>query len=241
MTFLLPKEPVLINIRALFAVISFWTYSLARIWTTTIDNSLLFSTDAFFILIFLAYLKIKIFPLSKWGILFGFAGIVFVYILDASSRYTLIGATLGLSSGLTLAIITIITTYLIKLDPPERIGLYQAILGMSSSFVIACVLGFSSGWSFPTTKDLLLETITAIVFSWLLYYIWKAFYYTEEYIIGGLSYILPAFLIIAAFLLGEETINLSTGIGTLIITIGGICVVIDSHLKHKKAHHNHHN
>ena len=67
----------------------------------------------------------KIDKLAIWGIAIGFIGIAFAYFSDSKSLYDLFGGLFGIGSGITLAIITVITTYLVKQDPPERIGLYQ--------------------------------------------------------------------------------------------------------------------
>jgi drug/metabolite transporter (DMT)-like permease len=126
--YLIPKEPILITWRSIAAVISFWCYTLARIWTPTIDNSLLYSTDAFWVLLFLWYLKQRISKLSLAGIALSFVGIGIVFCSDARSLYNLWGWFLGSGSGFSLAIITVITAFLVKQDPPIRIGLYQSAL-----------------------------------------------------------------------------------------------------------------
>ena len=77
--FLKCKEPKLILWRSTFAIISLWCYSLARVWTSTVDNSMLYSIDALCIVIFLALLGIKISKTSLWGIIIGAIGIAFVY------------------------------------------------------------------------------------------------------------------------------------------------------------------
>ncbi|QVL58359.1 MAG: DMT family transporter [Simkaniaceae bacterium] len=231
---LAPKEPKLITWRSISAVLSFWFYSLSRIWTNTIDNSLLYSTDAIWILLILIYLKVKIDKLAIWGIAMGFIGIAFAYFSDSKSLYDLFGGLFGLGSGVTLAIITVITTYLVKQDPPERIGLYQAIYGCISSLIISIIFGLIHGFDFPELSQVWTSLFVGIIFSVLLYWIWKSFYYTEPYFLGALSYILPVFLISTGWIMNIEPMNTPTLIGTAIITIGGIMVVLDSYFKHRK-------
>lgn len=227
-------EPRLIWWRSIFAVLSFWFYALARIWTNTIDNTYLYSTDAFWIILMLLYLNIKIRKLSFFGISVGFIGIVYGYFSDSKSIHDLFGGVFGLFSGITLAIITIFTAFLIKQDPPERIGLYQSILGCVSSFILSVIFGLIEGFEFPSQKDILITLINGVIFSIFLYWVWKSFYYTEPYILGALSYILPVFLVGAEWILGGESMNRATIIGTLIITIGGVIVIFDSAITHKK-------
>ncbi|MGE3533412.1 MAG: DMT family transporter [Parachlamydiales bacterium] len=231
---IIAKEPKLIWWRAIAAVLSFWFYTFSRICTTTVDNSLLYSTDALWVLVILLYLKTKIANLSIAGIISGFMGIGFVYFADSKSVYDIFGGLLGLGSGITLAIITVITTYLVKQDPPERIGLYQAILGCISSFVICLLFSLFHGIDIPSLSESLTSFCNGVIFGILLYWIWKAFYYTEPHILGALSYILPIFLIIASWIMGAEPMNSQTLIGTTVITIGGLLVLLDSHLKHKQ-------
>jgi drug/metabolite transporter (DMT)-like permease len=232
--YLIPKEPRLIKWRSIAAVLSFWFYTLARIWTSTIDNSLLYSTDAAWVLLFLLCLKQKIFKFSWVGIAISSLGIGVVFFSDARSLYSLWGWFMGSGSAITLAIITVITAYLVKQDPPIRIGLYQSALGCIASLIVALGLGFFHGFDVPTLHEITVALMTGIIFSVLLYFIWKSFYYTEPYVLGALSYILPVFLILAGWLMGEEPMNKATIVGTSVITVGAFMTVLDSLNNHMK-------
>lgn len=141
---------------------------------------------------------------------------------------------MGSGSAITLAIITVITAYLVKQDPPIRIGLYQSALGCIASLIVALGLGFFHGFDVPTLHEIAVALMTGIIFSVLLYFIWKSFYYTEPYVLGALSYILPVFLILAGWLMGEEPMNEATIVGTSIITVGAFMTVLDSLNNHMK-------
>lgn len=232
--YLIPIEPKLIKWRSISAVLSFWFYALARIWTSTIDNSLLYSSDAAWVLFFLWYLRQKIFKFSWVGILLSSIGIGIVFFSDARSLYSIWGGVMGSGSAITLAIITVITAYLVKQDPPIRIGLYQSALGCISSFIVALGFGFFHGFDLPNSYEVSVAIVTGIIFSVLLYLIWKSFYYTEPYILGALSYILPVFLILAGWLVGEEPMNKATMIGTSVITLGAFMTVLDSLINHRQ-------
>ena len=233
-TYFRARETKLICLRSAAAVFSFWFYSFARIWTSTIDNSLQYSTDALWVLVILWCLKQKISKVATSGIFLSSIGIVYVYFSDSKSLYDLLGGTFGVGAGITLAIITVITAYLVKQDPPIRIGLYQSALGFVSSLCIGLLLGLIHGFDFPSFSEVVLALVTSVILSLLLYMIWKSFYYTEPYILGALSYILPVFLILFGWILEEEPMNHATIIGTIIITLGGCMAVFDSYIHHRK-------
>lgn len=232
--FLKPKEPKLIIARSAFAIISLWCYSLSRVWTQTIDNSMLYSTDAFWVVLLLAFLGIKVGKTTIVGVLIGLAGVIFVYSFDIHSEYDLIGGVIGTTSGLTLGIITIITTYLIKQDPPIRIGLYQSIFGFISSLILAIIFGTIEGFKMPDQTAVLTMIFSGFFFALMLFCIWEAFYYTEAYIIGAISLFLPVFVEFINWIVTKETVPSSTIIGSVIISIGGIVVIWDSYAKDKK-------
>lgn len=237
--FLKAKEPKLIVTRSVFAIISLWCYTLSRVWTETVDNSMLYSTDAFWIVLILAFLGIKIGKISVVGVLIGLLGIFYVYIYDLSCNYDLIGGFIGIASGLTLGIITIITTYLVKQDPPIRIGLYQSIFGVISSLILAIIFGFLEGWQLPNQASVLTTVFSGFFFGMMLFCIWEAFYYTEAYIIGAISFFLPVFVEFINWIVTKETVPLSTIIGSIIISIGGLTVICDSYFKDKRMHRKH--
>ena len=230
-SFFKAKEPLLLGYRTFFAIISFCAYSFSRVWTNVIDNSMLYSTDAFWIILILLMLGIKIKKLSILGIVLGLFGIIYIYSFDFKTFHSLIGGTFGLISGITLAIITVITTFLVKQDPPLRIGLYQSFFGFLTFFSITIFFGFVQGWSLPNSRDILMMSFSGIFFALTLFCIWEAFYYTESYIIGVLSYFLPVFIIFFGWILNEDPITSRSIIGTSLLTIGSLIVVIDSFLR----------
>ncbi|MFA5420032.1 MAG: hypothetical protein WC341_16380, partial [Bacteroidales bacterium] len=50
------QNPKLIILRAIFSIICIWFFSIARIWNTHADNSILYSTDAIWVVIILLIL-----------------------------------------------------------------------------------------------------------------------------------------------------------------------------------------
>ncbi|MFA5906426.1 MAG: DMT family transporter [Desulfobacula sp.] len=222
------KEPRLLAYRTIFAIVGFWLYSLARVWTTTIDNSLLYSTDAIWLVILLYLIGIKVRPVGILGILIGLSGIITVYVVVYRSVYDLIGAFFGTVSGFTLAVITIITSYLVKQDPPLRIGLYQSALGLASSLLIAFFAGIFQGWGVPSNIELFNMFFAGIIFASAMYCLWQALFYAESYIIGAASYLFPIFVLVLSWILNDDAMNFFTIVGTIIISIGTLLVIIDS-------------
>lgn len=227
-SFLKCKEPKLLTYRTFFAIIGFWTYSLARVWTSTIDNSLLYSTDAIWIVVLLYFLGIKIRPIGLLGIILGFMGIVTVWVVDFHSAYDFIGAIFGSISGFTLALITVITSYLVKQDPPLRIGFYQSLAGCISSLFIAGLSGLIQGWSFPSSEEVFNMFFAGIIFAFALFCLWQAFYYTESYVIGAASYFFPVFVMVLGWIINDDGMDFLTILGNVIISVGSLFVIADS-------------
>ena len=231
--FFKPKEPKLLYARSFFAIIGFATYSLSRVWTSVVDNSMLYSTDAFWIVIFLLLLGIKLKRVAIFGVIVGLIGILFIYWFDTKTLHDIIGGIFGSVSGFTLALITIITSYLVKQDPPLRIGLYQSFFGFMFFSFCSVIFGVFQGWQMPNFFDFVTMSFSGFFFAFTLFCIWEAFYYTESYIIGVLSYFLPVFIIVLGWILNQEPFTFNTFVGTFLLTLGSFIVVIASYLTNK--------
>jgi drug/metabolite transporter (DMT)-like permease len=222
------KEPILLAYRTVFATVGFWTYSLARVWTSTIDNSLLYSTDAIWILLILYLLGIRVRRFGRLGIFLGFIGIIVVYTAEFRSFHDLIGAVFGTIAGLTLAIITVISSYLVKQDPPIRIGFYQSLAGLLSSLIIALLAGAFQNSSFPNYTQLSNMFFAGTIIAAALFCLWQALYYTESYIVGAGSYFFPVFVVSLSWIINGDTLDLWTATGISIIAAGTLLVIIDA-------------
>ncbi len=155
------KKPSLIFYRGLLGVLLLWAYSLARTWTSNVDNSMLYSTDALWIVILLALFGMKS-PLLAWlGVLIGFFSIGFIWWFDFSSIYDIVGGGLGTLSGVLLAIITFMTRYMVRRDPPLRIMFYNSLIGVVLFGLITCYFGMRHGWHLPNPSF-----IPVAIFEW---------------------------------------------------------------------------
>lgn len=234
--FLKPVKLGLVLTRGFIAVITYYSYFIAKVWISDIDNSMLFSTDALIIPIILFFLlNIKIDVLGWIGILIGFIGIGFVYSFDIklNTFHGFLGGCTGIFSGFGLGVIVILTSYMVKNDPPLRIALYQSFIGTILSGIIVLF-----NWEMPQISDLLYMICTGTFFALALFLFLDSFFYTEPYVIGVLGYSLVFFVEIFNGIIYKETISSSTIIGSTLICTGGALTIWDSYRndKHQIKH-----
>ncbi len=232
--FLKSKEPKLLFWRIAIAITGFWAYSLSRVWTNLVDNSLLYSSDSIWIVLILWLLGIKMRGFKFWGNILGFITIIYLCAVNFTSVYSLFGWFFGTFSGITLAIITIITSYLVKQDPPLRIGFYQSLIACISSFIIAIVFGFFQGWSFPTPVEIATFSFTGLAFALAMFCFWEAFFYAETYIIGAVSYFYPVLIIVLGWVINENQITPITILGTTTLSIASLLIIFGSFFNDRK-------
>ncbi len=232
--FLKCKEPRLLFWRIVIAITGFWAYSFSRVWTNLVDNSLLYSSDSIWIVFLLWLLGIKMMGLKLWGNILGILTIAYLCAVNFTSLYTLFGWFFGTFSGFTLAIITIITSYLVKQDPPLRIGFYQSLSACISSFIIAIGFGIFQGWSFPTPVEIATFSFTGLAFAFAMFCFWEAFFYTETYIIGAISYFYPVFIVVLGWIINGDQITSQTIIGTASLSVACLLVILGSIFSDRK-------
>ena len=79
------NRPWYVILRGVLEIPLMLCYSLARIWTPDIDNSILYSTDVFWIVLIQYFCRINT-PKSLWvGVLIGMTGITYIYFYDFNS------------------------------------------------------------------------------------------------------------------------------------------------------------
>jgi|SRR5579862_9341957 len=233
--FLKCKLPKLVIARALLSITCGYFYSLARVWTEHVDNSILYSSDAFWVVIIMLLLGMKVNWIAIVGVFIGLGGILFIYSFDYSSIHDLIGGLFGSISGITLGIVIIITRFIVQKDPPIRVGLYHGLLGMIISGIIALYLNLSSEkWIMPNSDAIVVMILSGFLFALTLFCFIEALYYTETYIIGAVSFFLPVFTETINWVLNQTPISMSTIIGCLILTSAGILVVYSPNYCSKK-------
>ncbi len=229
------KEPKLIITRAFFANICIWFYSLARIWTKDVDNSMLYSTDGFWVVLIMLFLGMKVSRITWLGVLVGIGGIFFIYFFDLSSINDLVGGAFGTISGISLAIVILLTRYMVKKDPPTRIGLYHALISFIF-FAVASIIVMiiPNNVSLPDLHAIIMMMLSGFLFALTLFCFLEAFYYTESYIIAAVSFFLPVFTETINWIINQTVISWTTIVGSLVTTIGGLIVISSSYMQDKK-------
>lgn len=228
-----PKEKKLVLIRGTIAMITYYAYFASKIWINIIDNSLLFSIDSLVIpLIMYLFFGVFVGRTAVIGLLIGFLGICFVNIFDF--KFDSLGGFIGVSSGIGLAFIVVITSYMVKRDSPLVIAFYQSLIGVVSSGIIMCC----TGWKNPDLINLTSMICQATFFAVALFLFLDSFYYTEAYIIGALGYTLTIFIIFLDALILGKVVDRYSLIGTFLVCGGGLIVVIngyyrDRHIQNK--------
>lgn len=228
------RKPKLIIIRAIFASLCIWFYSLSRVWTSNVDNSLLYSTDALWVVLMLFLLGIKINKLTWLGVTIGAGGIVFIYLFDLSSIHDLMGGVFGSISGITLAIVILLTRYMVRRDPPLRIGLYHSLIGMALFGTATLITGFTYGWVIPGFEAMFMMMMSGFLFALTLFCFIEAFYYTESYIIAAVSFLLPVFTEMVNWQLTLNKITWPTVVGATITTTGAMMVIAAAYIEDRK-------
>jgi len=220
------KQPKWVFWRAFFAIISFWSYSLSRIWTDVGDSSSFYSLDTVWIMLFLAIAGIKFRFIAWIGVFLGGGAIILNYFLFFSNLDNFISAFFGIVSGITLAVITIQTSYMIQREHTSVIGFYHALLGCVGSAVIALICGFVEGFSSLNASQIVLMLISGFVFGFVLYSLIKAFMFTESYVVGGISFLLPVFTDSFNFLIAQQVPSVVEVFSSIFITIGAILIIV---------------
>ncbi len=229
---LIGVENKLLILRGFLASLGYLLYAASSIWTNVIDNSMLFGCDPLFIPILMLFLfKQKIDKIEWVGLLIGFLGIAFVYSFDISSK-NMIGGVVGISASMILALIIIMACYMVKLDPPLRIALYQTFIG----FICVGVASLFSGQWIQSigTKDWFFCIYSGVFFAFSLLLYLDSLYYTEVHVIGTLGYSLVLFVELINWIVYQGAVTMKTIVGSFLICAGGLTVIIVQYRNDKK-------
>lgn len=243
--YLTARERVgLIIVRSVIAVLGYEFYSLARVFTTTVDNSSVFGADAlaYACLIFLI-LGIKL-NRNQWiGVWITTIGIVATYAISSLAvgpAGALPGLLEGLGSSLALAIIILVNSVLIQHDPPLRVAFYQCIIGAIIFAFISLVFSpsdflilkhlFSSEGGLRLVSYL---TMSGLFYAIALLFFFRAFLFAEPLVIASLSYSLSVFLFISDFLINKQYPKMIDVLLSAIVSCG-CYILIKSEYSHDK-------
>jgi methionine synthase II (cobalamin-independent) len=87
----------------------------------------------------------------------------------------------------------------------------------------------------PDLNAFIMMMISGSIFALTLFYFLEAFYYTEPYIIGAVSYLFPLFTESIGWITNPTSIARTTIIGTLITASCGLIVFASAYLGDKKT------
>lgn len=230
-------KPWFVFLRSFTAIGVLVFYSLARVWTSNVDNSMLYSTDAFWLIFFLYMLNIFI-PKGVWaGVIIGTLGILYIWALDFTSTHDIIGGSFGTLSGVLLAITIFLTRYMVRRDPPLRIGFYNSLFGLVFFGIGTVIFGHIKGWELPHISTVPIMIVSGFIWALALFFFLEAFYYTETHIIGAIALFLPIFTETFNWAINNESLRWATLIGSIITGVGGLIVIIASYRNDKKNPH----
>ncbi len=216
-------------LRALIAILSMYSLTFAIIWNDTVDNSILYITDAAWILIILWIAGVKINKISVIGIILA-TSIIFLTYFQNQQGGSFGGFIWGLVSGITLAIITVMTSYLVEFVPTRIIGLYHGITGIIVSLFLTIVCGIFEGFKPLLLSEIVGLAIYGITFSIALYSIIRALHYLETYVMGVMTFFFHASIEGIRFVYYQKVPSTTTIIGISILILAAIIILFSTEL-----------
>lgn len=226
--FLIPYSWTKVLLRAVFAVTAYYGFIFSGMDISFVDNSLLFNTEALFIPIFLYLVfKHKAEKIQIYGVIIGFAGVATIYTPDYG--IISVGGILGLVSGISMAIIFLLTSTMIHRDPPLRITFYHSLIAAIISGVFAYF-----NWQTPSGTTIVAASGLGLLLATALYLFIYAFFHAEPYVMAPLSYSLVIFAGVLEWLIWGDVPTLRSVIGFILILAGGLMVISCAYRKGKK-------
>jgi drug/metabolite transporter (DMT)-like permease len=228
------NRPVLVTARSLFAFLLTVFYSLSKVWSDKIDNSILYSTDSFWLILFLHFLHFR-FPKGVWlGVIVGTIGIFFIYSFDFESSQAIIGAIFGTLSGILLSVVIFMTRYMIRRDPPLRICFYCALISLIGSALCTFIFGLVETFALPAYSSIYVMVVSGLIWGLALFCFIESYYFLENHVIGAIAFFLPIFVETFNWEINFQIINWSSLTGSIIMTLGAILVIVSTYQQDKK-------
>ncbi len=228
------NRPLLVTTRGIFGFLIMIFYALSKAWSDKIDNSILYSTDSFWLILFLHFLHFR-FPKGVWlGVIVGTVGIFFIYTFDSGSDQAITGASFGTLSGICLATVIFLTRYMIRRDPPLRICFYSALISFMGSAFCTFIFGLSETFELPTYSSMYVMAVSGLIWGLALFCFLESFYFSENHVIGSIAFFLPVFVETFNWEINSKILNWESLIGSIIMTLGGIIVIISTYRHDKK-------
>lgn len=223
--FFICGKPKYVLLRSVLAVTHFYIHMTSRIWITRTSNTILFSTDTLFVPLFLFMLFRKRYvPLAWTGLIVSLIGLGFLHSfkIDMLSFPGIVDSTICLISAVAMAWVIILSSFIIRHDPPLRQALYTFMFGAAISGVGAIL----SGWEQPSNIDLLYMAIQGLVYAAFLMLFLKAADCIEPHVVAALGHCVPVFIILINGALKFYTITWTTHLGAGVVVLGVLLVLI---------------
>ncbi len=226
-----PERRALIFWRSLIAIVGYVMYSWSKSNTQTIDNSVLFSTDAImYALIMVFFLKMKVTIWQRIALGVVFLGVCYIGSFDTFSISHMWRSSLSLVvpllSAAALAIAILMNSVIIQHEPPLRVAFFQCLLGLVCTAIVVGVWMISD----PTVIRLIdwglivSSFVSGTIYAISLVFFFTAFLYTEPFLIVMLGYSIFPFVTFFSWVVGD-TIRLADLVGAALIMLGGLLSV----------------
>ncbi len=228
-----------IFIRSTLGILSGVCFEYSKAFSSIVDNSALYGADAVVVAFFMrVVLKQKIGKRWIWiGI--AFLGIITVIYTDFQSLHWIrsaIGALFGILSVVLLAIVLLMTSYMVHNDKPITIVFYQSLAAVlyASLYLLGSIIylflnkdydGIRYYLSYFNSVNLTSFPILALcsggfLYGWALLLFFQSLYYTELLILAMLGYFLSPIMAGFEWLIYHTPLSLKDAFNTLCISVG---------------------
>ena len=227
------KNPFLVILNSLICMACYYISHDLRMAPASTSNSYLLNIDAILLSVILVFFFKKRLGLLSWlGLIMGFVGVMSFYSfqVDLSTFKAISDAFICIFSALLLAILVLLTKFLLQNNPPIVLALSHCLVGL---FFSGSLLYFS-GWQLPTNFELFCMGADGFIYGLSLYFFITALNYLETYITMSLSYLLPVFLILINVSLKRSGIDFNLLVGMLLIVVGVAIVPIPAYRMNTK-------
>lgn len=222
-------------IRGVFGVMAFTLFVTSVSEIPLVNANLLFNTTPIFIpVISMIWLKSKIDKKIWWGILLGFTGIIII--LDPKAGgFLKIGDLTGLGAGFSLAVAYVAMSILTKTESFITIIFYYSLTAFTLSVPLAV-----TNWSNPPLLIWIYAILTGMLFISYLYLLQYAYRYVPAVKLSPLNFSVIIFAGILDWVFYNHIPGISTFIGIILVSSGGIIAITLHHkIKPGIKHHWH--
>lgn len=220
-------------IRSFSGILAFTAFVICIRKTNIVDATLLLNSTPIFIpIIAYIWLRKKIESRIWPGIITGFIGIVLI-IHPVTGELLQMGELYGVASGILLAIGYIAMKELTRTETFESILFYYSLISVILSLPFALMNEVK-----PSSTELIYGMSSGVCFMLYLYLLQYAYKLEEAVKLAPLNFSTVAFTVIFNFILFNNTPDLITVAGILMVSAGGI-MAISIHFKGDDVKSNH--